>query len=278
MEEKTMLWKRPMGEGLLLRRPGAVKAASLATHFVLGFVTGCVRMPGSGAPFGVAMTARAGGGLGGAACALGAALGYLASGGFSWALRYIASLILTFTASFLLREVPLARRSWFMPSASALILALTGALNAFDAILRLSVAVELATETALCAMGTYLFQTALSSAPIRDERQELRRSAGGILLLCCALMALARVSIPGVLCPGRAAACFCVMTAAFGGGASAGAFVGVVVGLAMDLAAGGPPVFLIGYGFAGLLSGAVKRQGRLLFLLVFLTAHALTTF
>ena len=278
VEGRTMIWKRPMERGLRIDRPAAVKAASLVTHFALGFVTGCVRMPGSGAPFGVAMTARAGGGWGGVMCALGAALGYLVSGGFAWALRYIASLILVFTASFLLREVPLARRSWFMPSAAALLLAFTGALNAFDAVLRLPVAVELATETALAAMGTYLFQVALSSAPVREERDELRRNAGGILLLCCLLMALARVSVPGVLCLGRVAACFCVMTAAFGGGASAGAFVGVAIGLAMDLAAGGAPVFLIGYGFAGLLSGAVKRQGRLLFLLVFLTAHALTVF
>ena len=279
VEGRTMIWRRPMaGEGLRINRPAAVKAASLATHFALGFVTACVKMPGSGAPFGVAMTARAGGGWGGVMCALGAAAGYLVSGGFAWALRYIATLILTFTASFLLREVPLARRSWFMPSAAALILALTGALNAFDTLFRLPVAVELATETALAALGTYLFHMALTSAPIREERDELRRNAGGILLLCCLLMALGRISIPGVLCLGRIPACFCVMVAAFGGGASAGAFVGVILGLAMDLAAGGAPVFLIGYGFAGLLSGAVKRQGRLLFLLTFLVSHAMAVF
>ena len=104
-----------------------------------------------------------------------------------------------------------------MPSAAALILALTGALNAFDTLFRLPVAVELATETALAALGTYLFHMALTSAPIREERDELRRNAGGILLLCCLLMALGRISIPGGLCLGRIPACFCVMVAAFGG-------------------------------------------------------------
>ena len=65
--DKTVLLRNPWkGETLRINRPAAVKAASLGTHFALGFVTGCVRVFGSCAPFGVAMAARSGGGLGGA--------------------------------------------------------------------------------------------------------------------------------------------------------------------------------------------------------------------
>ena len=54
-----MLLRNPWkGETLRINRPAAVKAASLGTHFALGFVTGCVRVFGSCAPFGVAMAAR----------------------------------------------------------------------------------------------------------------------------------------------------------------------------------------------------------------------------
>ena len=72
--DKTVLLRNPWkGETLRINRPAAIKAASLGTHFALGFVTGCVRVFGSCAPFGVAMAARSGGALGGLACVLGAA-------------------------------------------------------------------------------------------------------------------------------------------------------------------------------------------------------------
>ena len=43
--DKTVLLRNPWkGETLRINRPAAVKAASLGTHFALGFVTGCVRV------------------------------------------------------------------------------------------------------------------------------------------------------------------------------------------------------------------------------------------
>lgn len=118
--DKTVLLRNPWkGETLRINRPAAVKAASLGTHFALGFVTGCVRVFGSCAPFGVAMAARSGGGLGGLACVLGAAAGYLVSGSLAWGLRYMAALVLVFTTAFLLRETAIAHRSWFMPAVAA---------------------------------------------------------------------------------------------------------------------------------------------------------------
>ena len=157
-------------------------------------------------------------------------------------------------------------------------MAVTGALNTIGRPQSLRVYVDLATEVALTGMGTYLFIMALTSAPIRREQEELRRDAGGVLLLCCLLMALCRIEVFHTVCMGRVLAVFCVMTAAFGGGAAAGAFVGVITGLAMDLAAGSDAMFTVCYGFAGLLSGAMKRQGRLLFLLLYLASNTLAVF
>lgn len=277
--EQRLWWKTPLrGAALRINRPAAVRAASWSAHFALGFIGGCVRVMGDAGPFGVAMTARAGGGAGGIFCCLGAAAGYLVTGGLGWSLRYMAALILVFTASFLLRESPAGRGNVFMPATAAAVMALTGALHAIDSLGEPAVLVSLITESLLTGVGAYFFRIALSTEPVQEERDEMRRNAGVILLLCCALMAFARWEIPGVLCPGRAAACFCVMTAAFGGGAAAGSFAGIVIGLAMDLTAGGSPGFLLCYGFAGLLSGAMKRQGRLLFLLVFLASNILALF
>ena len=276
VEGRLFLLRDPLkGEWLHINRPKMLKTASLCTHFALGFVTGCVRIFGDCGPFGVAMTARAGGGAGGLMCLLGAAAGYLAAGGLGWSLRYMSALIMTYTAAFLCRETNAVRRIWFMPAVSAAVMALTGVLHMAGRQPALSALVNLATEVSLTGVGAYLFTMALTSRPLRQEREELRRDAGTILLLCCLLMGLGRISVFRIVCVGRVAAVFCVMTAAFGGGAAMGAFVGVVLGLSMDLAAGGGALFTVCYGFAGLLSGALKRQGRLLFLLLFIAADAM---
>lgn len=101
-----------------LHRPAVRKAAALGAHFLLGFVTGSVRILENWGPFGVAMAARAGGGLGGLMCVLGAGTGYVLSGGFDWGLRYIAALLLVYTAAFILRDSGLGRKNWFMPLAA----------------------------------------------------------------------------------------------------------------------------------------------------------------
>ena len=277
--EKTVQLRNPWkGETLRINRPAAIKTASLCTHFALGFVTGCVRIFGSCAPFGVAMAARSGGGLGGLMCVFGAAAGYLVSGSLAWALRYMAALVLVFTTAFLLRETQLAHRSWFMPAAAAVVMGATGALNAFDKLLQLSVAVDLTTEVVLTGLSAYLFHMALTAERLRLERDELRREAGGVLLLCCVLMALGRVTVMEVLCLGRVAAVLCIMISSFGAGAAEGALIGVIAGLSMDIVSPATPIFTVCYGFAGLMSGVLKRQGRLLFLLIFLAANTLAVF
>ena len=279
VEGRLALWKNPLkGDWPHLNRPTALKTASLATHFALGFVTGSVRIFGNCGPFGVAMTARAGGSLGGFVCMLGAAAGYTLSGGVSWALRYMAALVLTYTAAFLCRETAVVRRIWFMPSAAAFIMALTGGLDLIGRPLTVQTLTYLCTEVAITGLGTYLFLMALSSAPPRTEQDELRREAGGVLLLCCLLMALGRVTFFHVVNLGRVLAVLCVMAAAFGGGAAAGALVGVIAGMAMDLTAGGSALYMVCYGFAGLLSGMLKRQGRLLFVLIYIAGNTLAVF
>ena len=277
VDGRLELLKNPLRGGWRrINRPNALKTASLCTHFALGFVTGCVRIFGDCGPFGVAMTARAGGGLGGLMCLLGASAGYAVTGGISWALRYMAALVLTYTAAFLCRETAASRRVWFMPAAAAGTMALTGALNMIGRPVVLAGAVNLGSEVMITALSAYLFIMALAPGVPMRESDELRRDAGGVLLLCCLLMALSRVTLFHTVCVGRVLAVWCVMAASFGGGAAAGAFVGVVTGFAMDLSAAGTAFFSVCYSFAGLMAGALKRQGRLLFLLLYLVANTLS--
>lgn len=276
---RVLRWRKPYGKWTKEKlRPKALKAASLATHFALGLVTGCVRLPEGIAPFGVAMTARCGGGTGGAACLLGAACGYLLSGGVRWCLRYEASLLLVFTAAFLLRGKRIQRRAWFMPCVSAVSMAFTGALNGGRTVWSLPGGVVVFTEAMLTGMGCYLFLMALTSVPTERESDEMRRDAGGMLLLCCLLMALSRIRFGNVLCLGRTAAVLTVLTAAFTSGASAGAAMGVAAGLAVDVAGSGDPFFALCYGFAGLTAGALKSKGRVMSTITFVCTNALGVF
>ncbi len=262
-----------------LHRPAVRRAAALGAHFLLGFVTGSVRILENWGPFGVAMAARAGGGLGGLMCVLGAGTGYVLSGGFDWGLRYIAALLLVYTAAFILRDSGLGRKNWFMPLAAGAAAAGTGALALVGAGGAVEELVYLAAEALITGLSAYLFALALApDSPLQMEDEEMRRQAGTVLILACVLMALARVTVLDVICLGRLVAVLAVMTAAFGAGPAAGAAAGVVAGTAVDLVRGGMPLFTVCYGFAGLISGTMSRQGRLLFVLSFAAANTLSVF
>ena len=66
-----------------------------------------------------------------------------------------------------------------------------------------------------------------------------------------------------------------VMTSAMKGGMLTGAAVGTVLGLAMDISAGGAPFYTMAYSFSGLLSGVFGKHGRLIFVLSFVLSSAL---
>ncbi len=118
---------------------------------------------------------------------------------------------------------------------------------------------------------------ALTAERLRLEREELRREAGGVLILCCALMALARVTIMDVLCLGRVAAVLCVMVSSFGGrggGSAHRRHHRAVDGSRVPRNADLHDLLRL----RGLMSGVLKRQGRLVFLLVFLASNTLAVF
>lgn len=130
----------------------------------------------------------------------------------------------------------------------------------------------------LSAGAVCFFREALSMGERSTEASEKRHDAAVIVFAACALMALSRLNIMGVISVGRALALVLVMTCALKGGSLAGAAAGTAFGLAMDAAAGGVPVFTMAYAFAGLVSGMFSRFGRLSFVLSFILANALAVF
>jgi len=254
------------------------RCAALSVQFSLGFMGGSVRILGQCGPFGLALAGRSGCGAEGVSCVLGAALGYLSAGGLSVGIRYVAALILIYTAAFVFRDAAFGSGRVFMSAVTASLTALTGALRFFESLFLIRTAVDLLAETLLAGLCTYFFSLALDGERAETEEEEKRAFIGNVLLCSMCIMALCPLMVLQTISLGRLAAVFAVMLCAYGGSAAVGSIGGVVMGLSVDMAMGREPVFMMCYALSGLLSGLLCRRGRLTFLLCFLLTNALAVF
>ena len=251
-------------------------AARCALYLLMGAVMACARVLKNGAPFGMAMVACSGAGLSGVCALLGASLGYFLSGGLEWGIRYIAASVLIYTIAFVFHEAGAYKNDYFMPTASALVMGLTGFLGSFSFENGAApVAAELFLELTLAFGGTYFFRDALNGGLRTSETAELKHGVSLMVMASCALMALSRVTLFGTVSLGRFCALLLVMTSAMKGGMLTGSAVGTVLGLAMDVSTDGPLFYTMAYAFSGLLSGVFGRHGRLVYVLSFILSGAL---
>ena len=245
-------------------------------YMLMGLTMAWSRVMGNGAPFGMAMVACSGAGISGVFALCGASLGYLFSGGLEWGIRYIAAAVLVYTIAFVFHELDMYKSPYFMPSAAAFVMALTGFLGSFSfsgGVVPL--AAELFLEVSLSFGATYFFREALSNELCTTETAELRHSVSVMIMAACALMSFSNLVIFGFVSVGRIIALMLVLCSAMKGGLLTGAAVGTVLGIAMDVASGGITFYAMAYSFSGLLSGVFGRHGRIMFVLAFLMASAL---
>ena len=160
-EQGRLLSLQRTAEGRLDRR--FFTAAHCGIYFTLGFATACAQVAENGAHFGMALVAAAGPGLSGVAALLGATLGYLASSGLEWGIRYVAAAVLVYTVAFVFHELPVYRTPFFMPAAAASVMAVTAWLGgvslARDLVGLLS---AMFLETVLAFGGAFFFREALA--------------------------------------------------------------------------------------------------------------------
>ena len=177
---------------------GALGAAG--TYFLTGFLMSAARIAGSAAPFGAAVVAQAGAGLNGVASLAGACLGYLAVGGLAWGIRYAAACVLIFTVGFIFIDSRVRGRVWFMPACAAAIMAATGLLGGLSSGQEpAKLIVPALAEAVLSAGAVCFFREALSTAERTTEAAVKRHDAAVIVFAACALMALSRLNIMGVI-------------------------------------------------------------------------------
>ncbi|MBR1659878.1 MAG: SpoIIE family protein phosphatase [Oscillospiraceae bacterium] len=262
------------GGELARERPQLAQALAWALHFTLGAVMAAAPLLDGCGPFGVAVTAQAGGGVAGMLCALGASLGYLAFHGFDTGIRYVAAVALVFTAAYVFQEQKFCRSGWFMPACAALFTALTGVLGIITGTGSGLSGVLL--QALLAAGGCYFFREALTPGERDTESAEKRHMVALTILTACLLMALSGATVGGTVSLGRVLALTAVMAVAYKGGALSGCAAGCALGLAMDAAAWAQPFYAMAYGIAGLVGGVFSRSGRLMFLVSTILTGAAT--
>lgn len=272
---KLLEFRRQLADGSLPEsRPQLAIVLGWALNFFLGLFLALAPLFGGCGPFGIAIAAQAGAQISGLCCALGASVGYLAAFSFDEAIKYVAAVVLIFTAGYVFQDLRIYGKSFFMPAMTALFSLLTGMLSDFERLDQLGIYGPMFAETVLAGGSAYFFREALRSSELDTESAELRHGIAVTILLSCLLMALSKAEVIGVFSLGRSVAVILVMIAAFKGGALSGAAAGTCLGLAMDIASGGDPYNTFVYAFSGLTAGIFSRHGRLVFVLSFVVAGA----
>lgn len=270
MAEKEKAWREKAAGAVRtpgrveLRSPALVRTAECLMRFLLGAVLAGGEIFGGFAPFGIALAACSGSGTDGLCATVGAALGYLAFRGVAEGLRYAAACVLVFSIAFAFYDVSLYKKAWFMPVIAAGMDAITGFVYLSDAAWRPAQVVFFVTEILLAGASAYFYRIAFS--PWKSQREAAltnRQWVSLLFLLGSLLVSLGGLTFFGDLSLGRVLSVLLVLSAAHAGGPGYGAAAGLALGLGMDLAAGGVPFYAMAYGFAGFLTGAGWKQGRL---------------
>ena len=250
-------------------------ALGYALNFALGLLLANARIMTDLAPFALAAVGCAEPDASGVSCLLGASFGYVLFGGFDWGIRYVAAATLIFTVLFVFRETRVLDRPWFRPAVVSGVTLVTAFLNTYEFLDSFPAAVSVFMELTLAGAATWFFGVARTPRELTgSEAGEKRQTVGLLFLFACLLMAVTPVMVLNVVSVGRLLALLIVLTAAFKGGMLPGCAAGVALGLAMDMAAGGEVFFSTAYAFAGLVSGAFSKHGRLLFLVSYVLANA----
>ena len=253
------------GETVSVDASALLRFADGGIHFLLAAVLAGAAVFGDYAPFGVALVGAAGSGVCGAAALVGACFGYLTLLGFTGGLRYISASMLTFAVNFAFYDMKLLRKPWAMPIVAGLFNGVTGFIYLSEAGWRTEDVIYFFTECFLTVAASWCYRQLL--LPLRTGRGEgilsPQRRVSLAALACTVLMSLSSLTLFEDVSLGRSLAVVVVLAAAWQGGPSAGAVLGVPVGLSLDLAANGVPLYAMAYGLSGLAAGAFRRKSRL---------------
>lgn len=264
---------REKGPVRVIRSPVLVRLSEGAARFLLAAVLSGVRLPGGYAPLGMAFVGSCGSGADGVCALLGALFGSLCFWGASAGLRDMAGAVLVFSAAFACFDQKVYRKGWFMPAVTAAAAAITGLVTLPAGRVSPAGAAGFLICVLLAGGAVFFDRAALSVRTLAEGETLTRRQKTALLLFSATLlMALDRVRLLNGLSAGRILAAGAALWAGERAGAGAGAVVGLLAGLSMDLAAG-ESLCAAALGCSGLLAGALRGRGRLCAVLGFVLGN-----
>lgn len=268
----------PSPIGLLPASENA-KWVGMLVSFALGLILSTAHIAGAPAPFGLAFLAAMGYGSGGALCLAGCALGYFAAFGVATGTQLAAGCCLIFLTAYFLRSHPFVQTRWYPSAVSAAAYILTRlVLCLLTGGLSLLLVSRMVLFLLLCAASAYGFDDLLRAQEPRTVNAEICRNVSAVFLLACLLMGVNNLLLFDTLSVGRALSVLILLILSGTGGALCGASAGLILGIAMDVAAGAGALFSVVYAAAGLLSGQFCKHRRGFYLLIFAAAYLLTLF
>ncbi len=266
--------------------------AGLALNAAGGFIMANASILGEISPFGVAFCAALPGGAS-VAAALGAGFGYALAPGAGDSMRYIAAVVLTAAARWLLapKRAALLGKSAAAPERKETVIPapVASMMTAFFAMLVAGAAAAFSSgytvydlvlnisEIMLTCGAAYFFSRSL--LPLK-----LGLSGAGKTDVSCAVVSVAiliagfsGLMIQGVSV-GHVLAAAAVLFAARAGGEAGGSIAGAIAGLSVSLAGGELGYAAAAYAFGGLVSGVFSPAGRIASAGAFVVVNAVIAF
>ena len=228
-------------------------------NFLVSFILSRGVILGASAPFGLAVSAALGIRRGTIFGLLGATLGYLSMIDVINSLKYIACIILIYTAHFVFADTSFSKKRTFAPISVIVPATCINLIFLADAGFPIFDCALYAFEITLAASCTVLF-------PYADGSRKLHGNyfSAGILALCVAFTtALCSFKIYGFISPGHILACSIILLSAYTGGMSAGAVTGLSLGFAVSLAEASTDFCMI-YGLLGICTALFSGKNKYL--------------
>ena len=244
---------------------------------ICGFVLSNAFLLGQLAPFGVAFTA-AGKRDRTAAAGAGSLLGYLFSFHPENNTRYVAAVVLTAAAKWLLPDRLLQKyRRWIAPAIAFGAVLLPGvALASLRGYLLYDVVICLS-ESVLAAGTCFFFQRALEALVRREKLATLGGRDISCLIITYALLVMALGSFTiADISVGRIIAVLTILLSAKCARESGGAIAGITAGVTMGVLSGDFTFLAASYGFGGMLAGMFAELGSVMQALIFVIVNGLT--
>ena len=130
----------------------------------------------------------------------------------------------------------------------------------------------------LCASATLCDLDVLDAREVHTPTAEIGRSVSTVFVLATLLMGVSRFLIFREISMGRILAQVILLMLCATGGPLCGAAAGIVMGVCMDVSAGGSVFFTAAYGVTSLPAGLMNKHKRVVFLGVYLLVQGLTIF